>query len=78
LFVLATRWIKGEMGEGFAIAVLESAAAKAPVVATASCGVEEIIVNGDTGSIAQVEDPDSPRPWMIPRQRTNERNACTT
>lgn len=59
VFVLATRWIKGEMGEGFAIAILEAAAAKAPVIATASCGVEEIIVNGKTGLIATLDDPDS-------------------
>lgn len=59
LFVLATRWIKGEMGEGFAVAILEAAAAKTPVVATASCGVEEIIVNGETGLVAALEDPDS-------------------
>ncbi|HEY7304983.1 MAG TPA: glycosyltransferase family 4 protein [Bryobacteraceae bacterium] len=56
LFVLATRWRKGSMGEGFAIALLEAAAAKLPVVATASCGVEEIIRDGETGRVVPLED----------------------
>jgi len=56
LFVLATRWRRGSMGEGFAIAVLEAAAAKLPVVATASCGVEEIIHDGETGRVVPLED----------------------
>jgi glycosyltransferase involved in cell wall biosynthesis len=56
LFVLATRWHKGSMGEGFAIALLEAAAAKLPIVATASCGVEEIIRNGETGRVVPLED----------------------
>ena len=56
LFVLATRWRKGVMGEGFALALLEAGAAKLPVVATASCGVEEIIRTGETGLVAPLED----------------------
>ena len=56
LFALATRWRKGVMGEGFAIALLEAAAARLPVVATASCGVAEIIHNGETGRIVPLED----------------------
>jgi glycosyltransferase involved in cell wall biosynthesis len=56
LFVLATRWRKGSMGEGFAIALLEAAAAKLPVVASASCGVEEIIHDGETGRVVPLED----------------------
>jgi glycosyltransferase involved in cell wall biosynthesis len=56
LFALATRWRKGSMGEGFAIALLEAAAAKLPVVATASCGVEEIIRDGETGRVVPLED----------------------
>lgn len=57
LFALASRWRKCEMGEGFAIAILEAAAAKTPVVAVASCGVEEIIVDGQTGRVVPLEDP---------------------
>lgn len=56
LFALATRWQHGIMGEGFAIALLEAAAAKLPVAATASCGVGEIIHNGETGRIVPLED----------------------
>lgn len=56
VFALATRWRKGSMGEGFAIAVLEAAAAKLPMVATASCGVEEIIKDGVTGRVVPLED----------------------
>lgn len=56
LFALATRWRKCEMGEGFAIAILEAAAAKVPVVATASCGVQEIIADGETGRMVPLED----------------------
>lgn len=56
LFALATRWKKGLMGEGFAIALLEAGAAKLPVVATASCGVSEIIHNGETGRVVPLED----------------------
>jgi glycosyltransferase involved in cell wall biosynthesis len=56
LFALATRWRKGMMGEGFAIALLEAAAAKLPIVATASCGVEEIIRDGETGRVVPLED----------------------
>ncbi len=56
LFALATRWRRGIMGEGFAIALLEAAAAKLPVAATASCGVGEIIHNGETGRLVPLED----------------------
>ena len=57
LFVLATRWRKGVMGEGFALALLEAGAAQLPVVATASCGVEEMIYTGETGLVTPLEDP---------------------
>lgn len=56
VFAFATRWRKGVMGEGFAIALLEAGAAELPVVATASCGVEEIIRDGETGSVVPLED----------------------
>ncbi len=56
IFVLATRWRKRLMGEGFALAILEAAAARLPVVATASCGVEEIIRDGQTGRVVPLED----------------------
>src|SRR5262249_5264482 len=59
LFVLATRWRKGSMGEGFAISILEAAAAKLPIVATASCGVPELIQDGETGRLVELENPEA-------------------
>lgn len=56
IFAFATRWRKGAMGEGFAIALLEAAAARLPIVATASCGVDEIIRDGETGRIVPLEN----------------------
>jgi len=56
VFVFASRWRKGKMGEGFAIVILEAAVANLPIVATASCGVEEIIRNGETGLVVPLED----------------------
>ncbi len=56
VFAFASRWRKRELGEGFAIVILEAAAARLPVVATASCGVEEIVQNGRTGLVVPLED----------------------
>ncbi|HEX4749642.1 MAG TPA: glycosyltransferase family 4 protein [Bryobacteraceae bacterium] len=56
VFVLATRWRKCQMGEGFALALLEAGAAQLPVVATASCGIEEIIANGENGLAVPLEN----------------------
>lgn len=35
LFVLSSRWVPGEIGEGFPVAILEAAVAGKPVVTTA-------------------------------------------
>jgi len=59
LFVMATRWRKTLMGEGFAVAILEAGVAGVPVVSTASCGVAELIEDGKTGRVTPVEDPDA-------------------
>jgi glycosyltransferase involved in cell wall biosynthesis len=59
LFVLCSRWEKGVVGEGFAIALLEAAVAGLPVVATASCGVPEIIKDRVTGLLVPLEDTDA-------------------
>jgi L-malate glycosyltransferase len=57
LFVLASRWRKGSMGEGFPMATLEAAAVKLPVVSTASCGVSELIRDQETGLLVELENP---------------------
>lgn len=56
LFVLASRWVPGVLGEGFPVAILEAAAACKPVISTASCGVNEIIEDGVTGRLVPLED----------------------
>ncbi len=57
LFVLSSRWEKGICGEGFAMALLEAAAAAMPVVSTASCGVAELIRDGVSGWVVPTEQP---------------------
>ena len=59
LFVLSSRWKKGAWGEGFAMALLEAAAAQKPVVSTLTCGVTELIRDGESGLIVPPEDPDA-------------------
>ncbi len=58
LFALSSRWEKGVCGEGFAMALLEAAAAGRPVVSTHSCGVTELIEDGVSGLIVPTGDPD--------------------
>jgi len=57
VFVLSSRWEKGICGEGMALALLEAAAVSKPVVSTRSCGVTELITDGDTGLVVPTEDP---------------------
>ena len=59
IFVLSSRWKKGAWGEGFAMALLEAAAAQKPVISTLTCGVTELIQNGESGLIVPTEDPDA-------------------
>jgi glycosyltransferase involved in cell wall biosynthesis len=56
LFVLSSRWVPGKMGEGFPVAILESAIAGRPVVTTRTCGAAEIIEDGVTGRLVPLED----------------------
>jgi glycosyltransferase involved in cell wall biosynthesis len=58
IFVFSSRWEKGICGEGFAMALLEAAALSKPVVSTCSCGVAELLTNGQTGLIVPTERPD--------------------
>ncbi|MDQ2777759.1 MAG: glycosyltransferase family 4 protein [Acidobacteriota bacterium] len=57
VFVLSSRWEMGRYGEGFAMVLLEAAAAQKPVVSTLSCGVAEFIKDGETGWVVPPEDP---------------------
>ena len=57
IFVLSSRWEKGRYGEGLAMVLLEAGAAQKPVVSTLSCGVEEIIRDGETGWVVPPENP---------------------
>jgi L-malate glycosyltransferase len=59
LFVLSSRWEKGRAGEGFALALLEAGAMGKPVVSTRSCGVAELIIDGESGALVPPEDPDA-------------------
>ncbi len=56
LLVLCSRWIPGKLGEGFPMAILEAGAVGTPVVATRTCGADEIIVDGITGRLVPLED----------------------
>ncbi len=58
VFVLSSRWEKGVCGEGFAMALLEAGAAQKPVVSTRSCGVDELLTDGESGLIVPPERPD--------------------
>jgi glycosyltransferase involved in cell wall biosynthesis len=57
VFALSSRWEMGRYGEGFAMVLLEAAAAQKPVVSTLSCGVAEFIKDGETGWVVPPEDP---------------------
>jgi phosphatidylinositol alpha-1,6-mannosyltransferase len=59
VFVMASRWQPGVMGEGFPMALLEAAAAGVPIVTTASCGASELIEDGATGRLTPLDDPGS-------------------
>jgi glycosyltransferase involved in cell wall biosynthesis len=56
--VLSSRWERGVCGEGFAMALLEAAAACKPVVSTRSCGVDELIPDSRYGLVVPTEASD--------------------
>lgn len=74
LFALSSRWEQGVCGEGFAMALLEAAAAQKPVVATLSCGVAELIRNGESGVLVDPENPHQLAQAML-RMLDNPREA---
>ena len=56
VFAFSSRWRKGEMGEGLAIALLEAGSLGLPVVTTRCCGAEEAVEDGVTGLLVNLED----------------------
>jgi glycosyltransferase involved in cell wall biosynthesis len=58
LFALSSRWQQGVCGEGFAMVLLEAAAAQKPVVSTRSCGVTELVRDGETGLLVEPDNPE--------------------
>jgi glycosyltransferase involved in cell wall biosynthesis len=52
-FVMASRW------EGLGLVFLEAMAASLPVVATRVSAVPEVVVDGETGLLVPVDDPDA-------------------
>jgi L-malate glycosyltransferase len=59
LLVLCSRWVPGKLGEGFPMVILEAGAMGTPVVATRTCGADEIIEDGVTGRLVPLEDCDA-------------------
>ncbi len=57
LFVLSSRWERGICGEGFAMALLEAAAAEKQVVSTLTCGAAELLQDGRNGRLVPPNDP---------------------
>jgi len=57
VFVLSSRWRKGEFGEGFPLVLAEAGALARPVVSTRSTGCGEIIFDRVTGRLVPLEDP---------------------
>jgi glycosyltransferase involved in cell wall biosynthesis len=55
VFVLSSRWRKGQFGEGFPLVLAESGSLAKPVVSTRSTGCDEIILDGETGRLVELE-----------------------
>jgi glycosyltransferase involved in cell wall biosynthesis len=53
LFVLASR------REGFPLVLVEAAAAKVPIVCSKAGGMPELIIDGVTGRLVEIDDPDA-------------------
>lgn len=56
VFALASRWVKGQHGEGHPICLLEAGSIGVPIVSSRSCGVEEMITEGVHGSLVELEN----------------------
>ena len=56
VFVLSSRWRKGEFGEGLPLVLAEAGALAKPIVSSRSTGCDEIIVDGETGRLVELEN----------------------
>lgn len=56
VFVMSSRWVKGKLGEGLPLAILEAGAEGLPVVSTRCCGADEVIDDGATGLLTPLDD----------------------
>lgn len=56
VFVFASRWIKGVMGEGLPLAVLEAGLLGLPVVSTRTCGIGEILIDQENGRVVELDN----------------------
>ncbi|MBL8292427.1 MAG: glycosyltransferase family 4 protein [Bryobacterales bacterium] len=56
VFVMTSRWVKGKLGEGLPLAILEAGAQALPVVSTRCCGADEVIDHNRTGVLTPLDD----------------------
>ena len=56
VFVMSSRWVKGQLGEGLPLAILEAGSEGLPVVSTRCCGADEVIEDNKTGLLTPLDD----------------------
>ncbi len=56
VFVMSSRWVKGKLGEGLPLAILEAGAEALPVVSTRCCGADEVIEDNQSGLLTPLDD----------------------
>ena len=59
IFVLVSRQANSGDVEGYGIAVIEAALCGKPGIVTRDCGLEETVIDGETGFVVNQEDPES-------------------
>jgi len=58
VFVLSSRWVKGKLGEGLPLAILEAGIEALPVVSTRCCGADEVLEDNKSGLLTPLDDVD--------------------
>jgi glycosyltransferase involved in cell wall biosynthesis len=56
VFVMSSRWVKGKLGEGLPLAILEAGSEGLPVVSTRCCGADEVIEDNKSGLLTPLDD----------------------